>query len=116
MGLMHLTNVDFFDLGLNELPTMIFNNVPLFDKISGLKLLSFCEQHSIIVLGIEGFRVDNGFRIPIMECIADFSSVIDNCSDLSKITVQLAQDFINANGEECQMIEFVLCREGNSSL
>jgi len=106
---MHLVAVDVLSV-VECPPTVIFNGISLFNKDAGLKVLLNCEHRGIIVLGIEGFSLGNSTRTPIMECIADFSSLVSEEGDLCKLTVRHAREFIVNNGDSCQMMEFVLAK------
>jgi hypothetical protein len=59
------------------IPTMIWDGISLFSISDGLKLIDYCGRHEIDILGMEGFIVNGGRRIPDMDCIADFSSSLN---------------------------------------
>jgi len=107
---MELVAVNFENLPFKFPPPLVLNGVPLFDKESALELINLCEQYSVVILGIEGFYIKGITREPIMECIADFSSIIERRNESITSTTRAAKEFVNANWRQCQMMEFVFAK------
>jgi hypothetical protein len=71
-----------------------------------LKFIEKCEENSLMILGIDGFIInDNGF-LPLLDYIADFSS-LDKSGDKDKIlrSIRSAKSFI-AKCEERESLFF----------
>lgn len=76
--------------GLPIIPTLIWNGTPLFDVADGVKLIGYCKSNGIAVLGMEGFKIKEGKRIPDMDCIVDFSASL-NEMDFAMKSVEMSR-------------------------
>ncbi|MBL0319085.1 MAG: hypothetical protein IPP74_07330 [Alphaproteobacteria bacterium] len=101
-----------------KLPTIWWKEIPFFDIDDSLKLLNFCQVHEIGILGIEGFKIYNSFRIPDMNFIADFSSIYKNnaFSDFIKYSIDASNKFFDLpDVSKNLMFEFVLIQSTENS-
>ena len=73
------------------------------------KVIEFCRQNYIFILGIEGFRFQDKFIMPDMEYIADFSSLIFEQDNLT-ISYYQSKKFLQLvdNGGTSLFLEFIL--------
>lgn len=106
MGLI-ITSVSVDSLAVT--PTLMWRDVPLFDISDGFKLVEYCECNNIAVLGIEGFKVKDGRRIPDMDCIVDFSASINDCCFARK-TIEASRRIMNEINDRNTLLEFVLVK------
>lgn len=98
---------------IGVIPTKMHNEMELFDLTGSRLLLDICRAQSVAVLGVEGFRVDKGFLIPEMNCIADFSELIHVHGEkkFSKASIDLMftfLDILEQDGYQDLYLEFVL--------
>ncbi|WP_042556007.1 MULTISPECIES: hypothetical protein [Pseudomonas] len=99
----------FLEKGLE--PTRLWGGVPLFNLIDGHKLLVFCDEHDVAVLGIEGFKVVGDKRVPDMDCIADFSALTITARELFPVeSRKLAKCFLSSISDPDMLLEFVLVK------
>lgn len=84
-------------------------------EVSGLQLVALadaqtfldaCVAAGVVVLGIEGFRVDRGRVRADMDAMADFSQVTN-----SEESVVEARSFIEAVGQPDMLFDFALSEE-----
>lgn len=76
-------------------------------------MLDFCCEQNAAVLGIEGFNVVKGKRVPNMDYIADFSGLISVAGDdFPRISREAARRFIGSIIDEQLLLEFVLVKIG----
>lgn len=73
------------------------------------RLIEFCRQNYIFILGIEGFRFQDKFIIPDMGYIADFSSLIFEQDNLS-LSYYQSRNFLQLvdNRDTSLFLEFIL--------
>ncbi|WP_439850253.1 hypothetical protein ACTACG_20470 [Pseudomonas syringae] len=63
------------------------------------------------MLGIEGFKIVGGKRIPDMDCIADFSVLVKSAGkNFSAASRDAAECFINSIDDSNIFLEFVLVK------
>lgn len=91
-------------------PTIRLHGVALFSKTDSYRLLAHCRGHAIAVLGIEGFRLDGVNRIPDMNYIADFSSVLAVSDRGERVgrSIRYGEAFLKLVPREGVLLEFVL--------
>lgn len=90
-------------------PTKLWGDTALFSILDAFKLLDCCEKYGFSVLGIEGFRVSDGGRVPDMNCIADFSGLLKvSEKEFSKKSISVAREFIKNIPDKNLLLEFVL--------
>ena len=53
-------------------PTLRLRKADLFSSADAAEMLDICEKQGVTVLGIEGFRIGNGQRVPDPTAIADY--------------------------------------------
>lgn len=98
------------DFSINKLEcysTILWKGIPLFNIQDACKFLDLCEEFNIAVLGIEGFKIINDYRIPDMECIVDFSEIMESMKDdFPKYSRQCSLDFIKNYVNDDVLIEF----------
>lgn len=58
-------------------PTLVWCGTPLFDVDDAIRLVDYCKKNNIVVLGVEGFKIKGGKRIPDMDCIVGFSASLN---------------------------------------
>lgn len=103
---------EFILFGGGPEPTRLWGGTPLFNLIDGHKLLVFCDEHDVAVLGIEGFKVVGDKRVPDMDCIADFSSLAMTAGELfSAQSRKSAKHFIDSISDPDTLLEFVLIKD-----
>lgn len=75
------------------------------------KVIEFCRQNYIFILGIEGFRFENQFIMPDMRYIADFSSLVFKKENFN-LSYYHAKSFLQLIGQRDKdlFLEFVLER------
>lgn len=105
MGL--IAEVSIEDLPVN--PTLLWGGIPLFDAGDGLKLLDYCKDNGIAVLGLEGFKVEGGNRVPDMDCIVDFSAPLSEF-DFAAKSLEASRLIIERMSGSGVFMEFVLVR------
>ncbi|MBJ9978332.1 hypothetical protein IAE35_23165 [Pseudomonas sp. S75] len=105
MGLITEVSVE----SLPIVPTLVWNGIPLFDVSDGLRLVDYCKRNGIAVLGVEGFKIKEGKRIPDMDCIVDFSASL-NEMDFAVRSVEMSQLIIEGMIGNGIFLEFVLVR------
>jgi hypothetical protein len=88
-------------------------------EVGGLQLVALadarafleaCEAAGVLVLGVEGFRLDSGQVHPDLGAIADFSQLTD-----SRESVLEARSFVEAVGQPEMLFDFALS-EGSRSV
>ncbi|MBN8937988.1 MAG: hypothetical protein J0H01_00795 [Rhizobiales bacterium] len=91
-------------------PTIRLHGVALFNKADSYQLLARCRTRGIAVLGIEGFRLDGVERIPEMNYIADFSSVLAVADRAERVvrSIRYGEAFLALVPKEGVLLEFVL--------
>jgi hypothetical protein len=91
------------------LPTKIHGDMALFDANDALRVLNFCGIKKLSILGIEGFRLHGDNIIPDMDCIADFSMMIELEGDnFQRKSLEWSRFFINQIADKNVFLEFVL--------
>jgi len=105
MGLITEMSVE----SLPIVPTLVWNGTPLFDVSDGVKLIDYCKSNGIAVLGVEGFKIKGGKRIPDMDCIVDFSASL-NEMDFAVRSVEMSQLIVEGMIGSGIFLEFVLVR------
>lgn len=102
---------DFCVNEFNIQSSKLFEGAQLFDVALSKKVLDKCEEYDVAVLGIEGFIVLEGRRIPDMNCIADFSELIEIAGgDFPKCSRKAAIKFIEEFVDHDTLVEFVLVK------
>lgn len=110
MGLIQMEDVDANELPIK--PTMLWGNAPIYNVSDGLNLIDYCGANGIAVLGLEGFSILDGKRVPDMNCVIDFSELQEIAgSDFSKKTVLISKSFVEGLGRADIYFEFTLVRE-----
>jgi len=89
-------------------PTLMWSGTPLFDVGDGMRLVDYCKNNDIAVLGIEGFKIKGGKRIPDMDCIVDFSASLKELNFAAK-SIEMSRVIIESLSGGILM-EFVLVR------
>ena len=74
---MGLITVEVFVEDLPVTPTLMWSGIPLFDVGDGIRLVDYCKNNNIAILGIEGFKIKGNKRVPDMDCIVDFSASLN---------------------------------------
>lgn len=93
------------------LPTKKHGDMALFDSGDALRVLNFCEIKRISILGIEGFYLIGDNIIPNMNCIADFSMMIElEGENFQKKSLKWSRVFINNVVDKNVFFEFVLAK------
>lgn len=90
-------------------PTLIWYGTPLFDVGDGIKLVDCCKSNAIAVLGMEGFEIKGGKRVPCMDCIIDFSASLNEV-DFAAKSVEVSREVIGSMAGRGVFLEFVLVR------
>lgn len=103
MNSFEVKNLPLADLNL---PTRWWRDVPLFSISDSAVLLSYCANMCIGVLGVEGFRLEQGHRIPDMDCIADLSVLKEDEAFCEK-SIEAARRFLECIPPDV-FLEFVL--------
>lgn len=88
-------------------PTMVWGKVPLFDAKDAVAFLIECEKLDVGILGVEGFRVLDGKRVPDMNYILDFSELVGLDGGRER-SFGVAREFICSCGDADLLFEFVL--------
>lgn len=70
------------------------------------RLLEAIRRLGWRVLGIEGFRIENGCTVPVMSAIADWSDLIE--SEVADRSIQESSRFIESVGGPGMLFDFVL--------
>jgi hypothetical protein len=92
-------------------PTRLWGDTPLFNLNDGIKLLAFCEKHGAAVLGIEGFKILGGKRVPNLNYIADFSALAVVAGEaFPAASRKAAKCFIESISDGDILLEFVLVK------
>lgn len=105
MGL--ITEVSVENLPIT--PTLMWSGTPLFDVRDGIKLVDYCKNNDIAVLGIEGFKIKGNNRVPDMDCIVDFSASLNEIN-FSLKSVEASRKIIESMRGSCMLMEFLLVR------
>lgn len=90
-------------------PTLMWGGTPLFDVGDGIRLINYCKNNDIAVLGIEGFKIKGNKRIPDMDCIVDFSSSLNEINFAVK-SIEASRIIIESMIGSGIFMEFVLIR------
>lgn len=90
-------------------PTLMWDGTSLFDVGDGVRLIEYCKNNGIAILGIEGFKIKGGKRIPDMDCIVDFSASL-NEMDFAVKSVETSRSIVEGMSGSGVFIEFVLVR------
>ena len=106
MGLI-IVEVSVDDLPIT--PTLVWCGTPLFDVDDGIKLVDYCKKNNIAVLGIEGFKIKGGKRVPDMDCIVDFSASLNEVSFAVK-SIEASRIIIESMRGSGIFMEFMLVR------
>ncbi len=99
---------EFVFLGYGPEPTRLWGSTPLFNLSDGRKLLNYCDKHDAAVLGIEGFKIIGDKRVPDLDCIADFSSLVTSGAEFPVCSRKAARHFIDSISNADIFLEFVL--------
>jgi len=101
--------VEDLPLGDIGLPTRWWGENPLFSIHDGLVLMEYCAKNGIGVLGVEGFSLEGKYRIPDMDCIADFSMLPSIAgSAFQTQSVDTMRKFLSSLPMKEVFLEFVL--------
>ncbi|MBF4554930.1 hypothetical protein H7698_02525 [Pseudomonas sp. p50] len=95
--------------GLPITPTMLWSGTPLFNVDDGLRLVDYCKNNDIAVLGIDGFKIKGGKRIPDIDCIVDFSASLNETNFAVK-SIEASKTIIEGMSGDDVFMEFVLVR------
>ena len=90
-------------------PTLMWSGTPLFDVDDGIRLVDYCKNNDIAVLGIEGFVIRGGKTIPDMDCIVDFSLSLGEINFATK-SIETSRVIIEGFRGGGILMEFVLIR------
>ncbi|MDU8541287.1 MULTISPECIES: hypothetical protein [Pseudomonas syringae group] len=90
-------------------PTLMWSGISLFDVGDGVRLVDYCKNNNITILGIESFKVKGNKRIPDMDCIVDFSSSL-NKMDFALKSIGASRAIIESMSGSGILMEFVLVR------
>ncbi len=103
--------VESFPLEDIGMPTIWWEGVPLFNIEDSFLLMDYCTKNGIGVLGVEGFYLKGGRRIPNMDCIVDFSGliIVDPLQFKTK-SVDMMTAFLNCLAVKDIFLEFVLVK------
>ncbi|TFY84987.1 hypothetical protein DYL61_30240 [Pseudomonas nabeulensis] len=82
---------------------------PLFNVGDGVRLVDYCKNNGIAILGIEGFKIKSDKRIPDMDCIVDFSASL-NEMDFAVKSVETSRIIVEGMSGSGIFIEFILVR------
>ena len=64
-----------------------------------------CQENEIAVVGIEGFRVSGGKRIPLLDCIADYSATSAHTwQDFCRLCHEYSHKFLSAQPLDQNMV------------
>lgn len=106
---MGLITVEVSVEDLTITPTLMWSGIPLFDVGDGIRLVEYCKNNNIAILGIEGFKVKGNKRIPDMDCVVDFSSSLNEMNFALK-SVGASRAIIESMSGSDILMEFVLVR------
>lgn len=106
MGL-NAVEVNIQDLPVT--PTLVWNGTHLFGVGDGIKLLDYCKDNGIAILGIEGFNIKGCKRVPDMDCIVDFSASLNEVDFVAK-SIGASRVVIDGMAGSDVMMEFLLVR------
>ena len=90
-------------------PTLMWNGTPLFDVGYGVRLVDYCKNNGIAVLGMEGFKINGSKRVPYIDCIVDFSASLNEI-DFAVKSVEASRLIIESMIGSGVLMEFVLIR------
>ncbi len=91
-------------------PTLLWGDVLLFSSEDSVNFLEMCEKFEVPILGVEGFRIANGKRMPDMECILDLSVFVG--SEEGRISsLKVAREFVGNLFDSDLFFEFVVMDE-----
>lgn len=90
-------------------PTLMWSGIPLFDVGDGIRLVDYCKNNNIAILGFEGFKVKGSKRVPDMDCIVDFSSSLNEMNFALK-SIDASRAIIENMSGSGIVMEFVLVR------
>lgn len=106
---MGLIKVELSVGDLPIIPTLMWNGAPLFDVGDGIRLIDYCKNNGIAVLGIEGFKVKGSKRVPRMDCIVDFSASLNEINFAVK-SIEASREIFESMSGSGILMEFVLVR------
>lgn len=106
---MGLKTVEVIAQDLPITPTLLWGGVPLFNVSDGLKLLDYCESNGVAVLGVEGFAIKGGKRVPDMDCIVDFSASLTDL-DFLRRSIEASRKIIEGKMSSGIVLEFLLIK------
>ena len=87
----------------------MWSGIPLFDVGDGIRLVVYCNNNNIAILGVEGFKVKGNKRIPDMDFIVDFSSSL-NEMNFALRAIDASRAIIESMSDSGILMEFVLVR------
>lgn len=90
-------------------PTLTWSGSPLFDVGDGVRLIEYCKNNDVAALGIEGFEIKGGKRIPRMDYIVDFSASLNEMNFAVK-SIDASRKIIESMIGSDILMEFVLDR------
>ena len=90
-------------------PTLMWGGTPLFDAYDGIRLIDFCKNNEIAVLGIEGFKIKGDKRVPDMDCIVDFSASLNEV-DFTARSIEASRVIVESMSNRGVFMEFLLVR------
>jgi len=90
-------------------PTLMWGGTPLFDAYDGIRLIDFCKNNEIAVLGIEGFKIKGDKRVPDMDCIVDFSASLNEV-DFTARSIEASRVIVESMSNSGVFMEFLLVR------
>lgn len=91
------------------IPTLMWSGTPLFNIDDGGRLIDFCKDNEIAVLGIEGFKIKEDKRVPDMDCIVDFSASLSEINFVVN-SIEASRIIIESMIGSDVFMEFVLVR------
>lgn len=106
---MGLITVEVFVEDLPVTPTLMWSGIPLFDVGDGIRLVDYCKNNNIAVLGIEGFKIKGNKRVPDMDCIVDFSASLNEMNFALK-SIEASRVIIESKSGSGILMEFVLVK------
>ncbi|MBR8657336.1 hypothetical protein KDH83_28870 [Achromobacter sp. Marseille-Q0513] len=92
----------------SPMPTRMWGDVPLFNLSDSHNMLNYCDENDVAVLGIEGFKIVGKKRIPDLECVADFSSLVTAGEGFPSLSRKSARNFLDSIQDLNVFLEFVL--------
>ena len=97
-----------------DLPTQWWGEVPLFNLQDALRLVNYCAEQGIAILGVDDFRIEDRCRIPSLSDTADFSTMIGRPGpSFSEVSVAAMRKFLTTMQPEGVLLEFVLVEPSN---